>query len=161
MKYYLFGLLFLLIALVGCSGNDTNHGKYIPAINMIGFSVTYPDRWSAHTYFYSNLKVQGGHISGGEKPFVHLVEDTLPLKLWNLFYKSAQQLKYQQINPVKMDSSKPVYKIHISYDNGRTDIFETNIGQKYNNAGLDDLAYLLQKNERIYSHQKQNKWTYK
>jgi hypothetical protein len=161
MKYYLFSLLFLLTMLVGCSGNDKNDCTHIPAINMIGFSVIYPDRWSAHTYFYSNLKVQGGHISGGEKPFVHLVEDTLPRELWNLFYKSAQQLKYQQIHPVKMDSNKPVYKIHISYDNGQTHVFETNIGQKYNNRILDDLAYLLQKNERIYSHQKEDQWNYK
>jgi len=161
MKYYLFSLLFLLTPLVGCSGNDTNDSSYTPVINMIGFSVTYPDGWSAHTYFYSNLKVQGGHISGGEKPFLHLVEDDLPKELWQLFYKSAQKIKYQEIQTVKMDANKPVYKIHLSYDNGQTHAFETHIGQKYNNQSLDDLAYLLQKNERIYTHQKGNKWTYK
>ena len=154
-------LFFLLILLVGCSGNDTNDSSYTPAIKMIGFSATYPDGWSAHTYFYSDLKVQGGHISGGEKPFLHLVEDNLPEELWQLFYKSAQQIKSAEIRLVQLDSNKPVYRIHISYDNGQTNVFETNVGQKYNNESLDDLAYLLHKNERIYSHQKKNKWIYK
>jgi hypothetical protein len=161
MKFYLFSLFFLLTPLVGCSGNDTKDDSYTPDVKMIGFSVIYPDGWSAHTYFYSNLKVQGGHISGGEKPFVHLVEDNLPKELWKLFYKLAQKINYQEIPSVKMDSNKPVYKIHISSDSGQTHAFETHVGQKYNNESLDDLAFLLQKNERIYIHQKENKWIYK
>ncbi|MHC4571656.1 MAG: hypothetical protein ACYS0C_06230 [Planctomycetota bacterium] len=161
MRYYLPSFLFLLILLVGCSGNDTNDSSYTPAIKMIGFQATYPNGWRAHTYFYSDLKVQGGHISGGEKPFLHLVEDNLPEELWRLLCKSAQQIKYEKIQPLQLDSNKPVYKIHISYDNGQTHAFQTNVGQKYNNQTLDDLAYLLQKNERIYIHQKENKWIYK
>jgi hypothetical protein len=39
--------------------------------------------------------------------------------------------------------------------------FETHVGQQYNNESLDDLAYLLEKNERIYVHQKDNEWIYK
>ena len=161
MRYYLFTLLFLLTLSVGCVRNDTNDSSYTPAINMVGFSVIYPDGWGAHTYFYSNLKVLGGHKSGGEKPFLHLVEDDLPEELWELFYKLAQKIRYEEIQPIKMDSSEPVYKIHISYDNGQTDVFETYVGQKYNDQGLDDLAYLLQQNERIYIHQKEHKWIYK
>jgi hypothetical protein len=161
MRHYLLSVLILLIPLVGCSRNATDDSSYAPAIKMIGFSVTYPDGWSAHTYFYSNLKVQGGHISGGEKPFVHLVEDNSPEELWQLLYKSAEKIKYHQIQPLTIDSDKPVYKIHISYDNGQMHAFETHVGQQYNNESLDDLAYLLEKNERIYVHQKDNEWIYK
>ncbi|UCH89275.1 MAG: hypothetical protein JSV49_01110 [Thermoplasmata archaeon] len=161
MRYYLFMLLFLLTLSAGCVRNDTNGSSYTPAINMVGFSVVYPDGWGAHTYFYPNLTVQGGHKSGGEKPFLHLVEDNLSEELWELFYKLAERIRYQEIRQVKMDSNEPVYKIHISYDNGQTDVFETYVGQKYDNQSLDDLAYLLQQNERIYSHQKKSEWIYK
>jgi hypothetical protein len=161
MRYYLLGLVVLSGALGGCSGNGTDDSLYGPGIRMIGFSVRYPEGWSAHTYFYSNLKVQGGHISGGEKPLVHLVEDNVPEELWKLLCRAAEKIKDEEIQPEKIDSTKPVYKIHISYDNGETRAFETQVGQEYNNESLDDLAYLLQKNERIYTHQKGKEWIYK
>jgi hypothetical protein len=128
---------------------------------MIGFSVRYPEGWGAHTYFYSNLKVQGGHISGGEKPVVHLVEDNAAEELWKVLYRLAEKIEDKGIQAVKIDSTKPVYKIQIAYDDGQTRAFETQVGQRYKNESLDDLAYLLQKNERIYSHQKGKEWIYK
>ncbi|UCF42798.1 MAG: hypothetical protein JSV99_09440 [Planctomycetota bacterium] len=161
MRYYLLDLLILSAALAGCSGNDRDDSLYSPGVKMIGFSVRYPEGWSAHTYFYSNLKVQGGHISGGEKPVVHLVEDNLPEELWKLLYEAAEKIKDEEIQSVIIDSTEPVYKIYISYDNGETYAFETHVGQEYNDESLDDLAYLLQKNERIYSHQKGKEWIYK
>ena len=161
MRNYLLGLLVLSAALGGCSGNGTDDSLYGPGIRMIGFAVRYPEGWSAHTYFYSNLRVQGGHISGGEKPVVHLVEDNGPEELWKLLCKAAEKIKDEEIQPETIDSTKPVYKIQIGYDNGETHAFETQVGQPYNNESLDDLAYLLQKNERIYSHQKGKEWIYK
>lgn len=161
MKYYLLSLLILSAALFGCSGSGRDDSLYSPGIKMIGFSVRYPEGWSAHTYFYSNLKVQGGHISGGEKPLVHLVEDNVPEELWKLLYRLAEKIEGEEIRAVKIDSTKPVYKIQIAYDDGETHTFETQVGQRYKNESLDDLAYLLQKNERIYSHQKGNEWIYK
>ncbi len=143
MRYYLLGLLILSAALGGCSGKGTDDSLYSPGIRMIGFSVRYPKGWSAHTYFYSNLKVQGGHISGGEKPVVHLVEDNAAEELWKLLCKAAEKIKDEEIRPEKIDSTKPVYKIQIAYDNGETRAVEREVGQRYKNESLDDLAYLL------------------
>lgn len=161
MRYYLLGLLVLTAAVGGCGGNGRDESLYSPGIKMLGFSVRYPEGWRAYTYFYSNLKVQGGHISGGEEPVVHLVEDNVSEELWKLLYNAAEKIKDEEVRPEKIDSTKPVYKIQIAYDNGETHTFETQVGQAYNNESLDDLAYLLQKNKRIYSHQKGKEWIYK
>jgi hypothetical protein len=160
MRNCLLGLLVLSAAVGGCAGNGREGSLYRPGIKMIGFSVRYPEGWRAYTYFYSNLKVQGGHTSGGEKPFVHLVEDNAAEELWKLLCKGAEKIEDEEIRPETIDSTKPVYKIQIAYDNGKTRAFETQVGQAYNNESLDDLAYLLQKNERIYSHQKGKEWIY-
>ncbi len=161
MRNCLLGLLILSAAVAGCAEKGREDSLYRPGIKMIGFSVRYPEGWRAHTYFYSNLKVQGGHISAGEEPVVHLVEDNAAEELWKLLYNAAEKIEDEEIRPEKIDSTKPVYKIQIGYDNGETRAFETQVGQPYNNESLDDLAYLLQKNERIYSHQKGKEWIYK
>jgi hypothetical protein len=145
MRYYLLCVLVLSAAVVGCGGKSTDESLYSPGIKMIGFSVRYPEGWRAHTYFYSNLKVQGGHISAGEEPVVHLVEDNAAEELWKLLYKAAEKIKDEEIQAVKVDATKPVYKIQIAYDDGETHAFETRVGQAYNNKSLDDLAYLLRR----------------
>jgi hypothetical protein len=89
------------------------------------------------------------------------VEDSAAEELWKILYRLAEKIEDEQIQAVKIDSTKPVYKIQIAYDNGETRAFETQVGQRYKNERLDDLAYLLQKNERIYSHQKGKEWIYK
>ena len=161
MRKCLLVLLVLSAAVVGCAEKGRDNSLYRPGIKMIGFSVRYPEGWRAHTYFYSNLKVQGGHISGGEEPVVHLVEDNAAEELWKILYRLAEKIEDEEIQAVKIDAEKPVYKIQIAYDNGETRAFETQVGQRYKNESLDDLAYLLQKNERIYSHQKGKEWIYK
>jgi hypothetical protein len=120
MRNCLLGLLVLSAALAGCAGNHADDSLHTPGIKMIGFSVRYPEGWSAHTYFYSNLKVQGGHISGGEKPVVHLVEDNLAEELWKLLYRLAEEIKDEQIRPSKIDfviTAKRMPSKHMSANN--------------------------------------------
>lgn len=129
-------------------------------LQKIGFSVRYQNGWSAYTDFLQNLSVNGGHISGGNEVFVHMVDDKASKELWEILNNLASKVIETPSIELSPDTN-PVYVINLTLSDGTSLFYERELEKKYDNTNLDELASLIGKNERIYSHQKGNPWILK
>lgn len=151
MKKTVIRTIFAALITLTTFAQDTN------IITKIGFSVTYTNGWSAHTDFYTNLSVRGDHISGGNRPFVHMVEDTASKELWSRL--EALALKAAAVSPIDLNPNPdPTYCIRITFADGKVVEYERDVKQEYDNTHLKELCSLIMKNERIYSFQEGKPW---
>jgi hypothetical protein len=166
----LFPRLMLVIALAGCVGRPA------PEISGIGrghdaaaaadkvsfatvlFTVRYPEGWTAWTSFSRDGTVRGGHLSGGEKPVVHLVEDAAPATLVEETFGLAARAWDLGVRCPSVTGGEPVYAIEIGLTDGSARRYATNLKASFDDQVLAELAVLLDRNQRIYSHQRGTSW---
>lgn len=140
---------------------DKNETAEELKIKSIEFKVIYANNGgSAQTCFSNDLSVDGAHLSGGEKPFVHPVDDKASKELWDFLEDIAE--KVMKIPPISLNPKPdPVLIININFTNGKSLSYERELKNKFNNTDLDLLADILRKNERIYQNQKGRPWVLK
>lgn len=131
-----------------------------PTVKKVGFSVRYKNGWFAHTDFSEDLSVSGAHISGGEKVFVHMVEDKASKELWELLSNSALKIIKKPSMDLNPDPD-PVYAITITLSDGTNLFYERELEKKYDDINLNGLSNIIGKNQRIYIHQKGKPWILK
>jgi predicted outer membrane protein len=128
-----------------------------PRVTRVGFAASYPNGWSANTCFGEDLRVSGGHMSGGPDVTVHLTEDKASPELWARLSELAMKASSLPMRELQPRPEK-VYAITMNLSDGRNLRFETALDAGYQDAALQALADLLHANERVYSYQQSKGW---